>query len=99
VLHHGERKFGDTHRFATTEDPEDFASKERLYAVWDEMEVDRSSKILLFALLNHPIVADMIASCCKYRAPDFRQILHIKQADELSAADSHGHRTPEQGTA
>ncbi|CAF1685436.1 unnamed protein product, partial [Adineta ricciae] len=27
VLHHGERKFGDTHRFATTEDPEDFASK------------------------------------------------------------------------
>jgi hypothetical protein len=30
VLHHGERKFGDTHRFATTEDPEDFASKVRL---------------------------------------------------------------------
>lgn len=27
VLHHGERKLGDTHRFATTEDPEDFASK------------------------------------------------------------------------
>ena len=27
ILHHGERKFGDTHRFATTEDPEDFASK------------------------------------------------------------------------
>ncbi|CAF4442880.1 unnamed protein product, partial [Adineta steineri] len=69
VLHHGERKFGDTHRFATTEDPEDFSSKERLYAVWDEMELDRSSKILLTALLNHPVVADMIANCCKYRAP------------------------------
>ncbi|CAF2636731.1 unnamed protein product [Rotaria sp. Silwood2] len=96
VLHHGERKFGDTHRFATTEDPEDFASKERLYAVWDEMQIDRSSKIHLSALLNHPVIADMVANCCKYRAPDFKQILHIKQIDEMSAIDSHGHRTPEQ---
>ncbi|CAF3656443.1 unnamed protein product [Rotaria sp. Silwood1] len=69
ILHHGERKFGDTHRFATTEDPEDFASKERLYAVWDEMQIDRSSKIHLSALLNHPVIADMVANCCKYRAP------------------------------
>ncbi|CAF4651988.1 unnamed protein product [Rotaria sp. Silwood1] len=96
ILHHGERKFGDTHRFATTEDPEDFASKERLYAVWDEMQIDRSSKIHLSALLNHPVIADMVANCCKYRAPDFKQILHIKQIDEMSAIDSHGHRTPEQ---
>ncbi|CAF3645652.1 unnamed protein product [Rotaria sordida] len=96
VLHHGERKFGDTHRFATTEDPEDFASKDRLYAVWDEMQIDRSSKIHLSALLNHPVIADMVASCCKYRAPDFKQILHIKQIDEMSGVDSHGHRTPDQ---
>ncbi|CAM2702452.1 unnamed protein product [Rotaria socialis] len=96
VLHHGERKFGDTHRFATTEDPEDFASKERLYAVWNEMQIDRSSKIHLSALLNHPIIADMVANCCKYRAPDFKQILHLRQIDEMSAIDSHGHRTPEQ---
>ena len=26
VLHHGERQRGDTHRFAVTEDPEDFMS-------------------------------------------------------------------------
>ena len=26
VLHHGERQRGDTHRFAQTEDPEDFMS-------------------------------------------------------------------------
>ena len=30
IGHHGERKFGDTHRFATTEDPEDVASKVKL---------------------------------------------------------------------
>jgi len=96
ILHHGERKFVDTHRFATTEDPEDFASKERLYTVWDEMEIDRQSKVSLSALLNHPVIADMIANCCKYRAPDFKQILHVKQTNELSAIDSHGHRTPDQ---
>ncbi len=26
VLHHGERQHGDSHRFASTEDPEDFMS-------------------------------------------------------------------------
>lgn len=31
VFHHGERQRGDTHRFAQTEDPEDFMS----YVIFD----------------------------------------------------------------
>ena len=31
VFHHGERQRGDTHRFAQTEDPEDFMSYVKLF--------------------------------------------------------------------
>ena len=35
VFHHGERQRGDTHRFAQTEDPEDFMSYVMLQIVLD----------------------------------------------------------------
>ncbi|CAF1587470.1 unnamed protein product, partial [Didymodactylos carnosus] len=67
---------------------------ERLCSIWEEMDANRSTKIGLGLLLNHPIIEDMVANCCKYRAPDFKQILNQKNDD----GDSHGHQTPEQTT-
>ena len=46
-----------------------FVFRERLFAVWEEMETDRSSNVSLAALLTHPVVSDMIANCGKYRSP------------------------------
>ena len=37
VFHHGERQRGDTHRFAQTEDPEDFMSYQRVATIFAEI--------------------------------------------------------------
>jgi hypothetical protein len=70
VFHHGERLKGDTHRFASSEDPEDFMSMERIINIYGELsEDDKQFSLPYSKLIAHPVLCEMISNCTKFRAP------------------------------
>jgi hypothetical protein len=70
VFHHGERRHGDTHRFATSEDPEDFMSIQRIKDIFTEINDDTPTSTIPYSkLIQHPIICEMISICTKYKAP------------------------------
>lgn len=83
VFHHGERQRGDTHRFAQTEDPEDFMSYQRIKTIFCELNEDDDSRSAMFSkLIAHPVLCEMISICNKFRAPDFRTIFVMQSQQE-----------------
>ena len=85
VFHHGERQRGDTHRFAQTEDPEDFMSYQRIKTIFSEINEDENSQAAMFSkLIAHPVLCEMISICNKFRAPDFRTVFLMQsQQDDV----------------
>lgn len=78
VFHHGERLKGDTHRFASSEDPEDFMSMERIINIYNELsEDDKQFSLPYSKLIAHPVLCEMISNCTKFRAPVSDSIFSI----------------------
>jgi hypothetical protein len=94
VFHHGERQRGDTHRFAQTEDPEDFMSYERISTIFTEINNGDPCDVAMYSkLIAHPVLCEMISICTKFRAPDFRTVFVLQPDDADMAQDR---RTPDQ---
>lgn len=81
VFHHGERQRGDTHRFAQTEDPEDFMSYQRVATIFAEINEEANPVAAYSKLISHPVLCEMISICTKFRTPDFRTVFQL-QSDE-----------------
>ena len=67
VFHHGERQRGDTHRFAQTEDPEDFMSYQRVATIFAEINEEPNPIAPFSKLISHPVLCEMISICTKFR--------------------------------
>lgn len=65
----GERQRGDTHRFAQTEDPEDFMSYQRIATIFTEINEEPNPVALFSKLIAHPVLCEMISICTKFRTP------------------------------
>ncbi|XP_076440661.1 sperm flagellar protein 2-like isoform X2 [Babylonia areolata] len=76
VFHHSEISSGDSHRFSVSVDPEDVTSKEKLAAVYLELNDEESLKPVLYkVLIEHPQIQDIVVACRVFKALDLKTIL------------------------